>query len=228
MRCHLTTLSGSAILALCLQGALSAPIIEARASSEDMYNALLKIAPDSEECPMNVSQMEYCRTAKQAAQPILDSFTEWGLTNTNEKAAVVAVMAYESESFRYAVNLAHSTTGQGTRNMQSPEFNKKYATDIPWVNQVLGLDRTVNGPEPMNILNTLNGNDTTSFGSGAWFLAKNCDDKTRQQLQAGGEDGFKAYMVNCVQIGESGWDSQKEKRLPFYTSAVDEFTKHQI
>ncbi|KAI5297349.1 hypothetical protein KEM56_004884 [Ascosphaera pollenicola] len=210
------------LLTLSLQTAFSLPIlIQQRTNSQvrAMTSALKVIAPKSSSCGTNPQ----CRTAEKAAKPILQSFESYGLTTVAEKAAVVSIMAYESGEFEYDVNQAHPHIGQGTRNMQSPDFNKKYAESID------GLKQLVQGASPEKILDLLNAEDDFSFGSGAWFLTTQCDAKTRNGLknaQAGKEDeAYKTYLNDCVGIGAEAMKTQGESRMKYWHDALEQFKK---
>ncbi|KZZ87008.1 hypothetical protein AAP_06043 [Ascosphaera apis ARSEF 7405] len=215
----------SLILTLALQTALSHPLLSKRTDAEvhSMISALKVIAPTSQSCDQSTPLHDQCRTAEQAAKPILQSFELYELTSTAEKAAVVSIMAYESGEFKYDVNLAHPHTGQGTRNMQSPAFNKKFAESID------GLRDLVRNVDPETILAYLNGEDDFSFGSAAWFLTTQCDEGTRNGLKnaAAGQEGqaYRAYLNNCVGIGPDAMQTQGEKRMKYFNDALEQFKK---
>ena len=91
-------------------------------------SSILHIAPGTSSCA-NPPAAGECRTAAQAAPYIAISFTNVDISDFHSQAALLALMLYESGDFKYKINHfpAPGTPGQGTRNMQSPEFNAKYA-----------------------------------------------------------------------------------------------------
>ncbi|KAF2270548.1 hypothetical protein CC78DRAFT_528302 [Lojkania enalia] len=137
-----------------------------------------------------------CRTAAQAAGPISHSFSKYRINSVGEQAALVALMLFESGSFTYDKNHfpAPGRPGQGTRNMQSPEFNFEYAKDLYGEETALAANAT--GPEA--VLKLVNGNDADSFGSAAWFLSTQCKDPIKQGLASESQAGWSAYLTECI------------------------------
>lgn len=129
-----------------------------------------------------------CADAARAAPAISKSFTKYGLTTKGEQAAAIALMLFESESFKYKMNHYPGRPGQGTYNMQMLKFNEQYATS-------LGLPNT---GLPNDILNGLNKSDDVAFGSAAWFMSTQCTPAVRTALKAGTEEGWNAYISGCV------------------------------
>lgn len=64
-------------------------------------------------------------------------------------------------------------------NMQSPTYNKKYATSIP---SLKDKSQCVNAGE---VLDLLLANKEYDFGAGAWFLTTQCSSDVRTALQKG-------------------------------------------
>ena len=64
--------------------------------------SILKISPSTRSCD-NPPAAGECRTATQATPYIALSFTNFGITAFAEQAALVALMLYESGSFKYSV-----------------------------------------------------------------------------------------------------------------------------
>lgn len=62
---------------------------------------VLHVAPKSESCTNPPAKGE-CATAEQAARNIALSFDTYGVSSRAEQAAVIALMAFESEEFRYS------------------------------------------------------------------------------------------------------------------------------
>ncbi|KAI5295001.1 hypothetical protein KEM52_002639 [Ascosphaera acerosa] len=193
--------------------------IQQRDDSLDRLTAALKIiAPNSVYCDTVLPGADQCRTAAQAAGPIKRSWEKYGLQYRGERAAVVAVMAYESVDFRYAVNQAHPDIGQGTRNMQSPAFNRLYALSIP------EIAATVNSTTPSQLLDTLNSNDDWSFGSAAWFLTTQCDAKTRAAVANANRfetEPFIAYVRDCLGVKGADLEAEKEERVRDWKAAME-------
>lgn len=89
------------------------------------------------------------------------------------------------------------------RNMQSPAYNKKYASSIPALK-----DKAAKVSDPADLLDLLRGDETYDFGSGAWFLTTQCSKDVRAKLQKGDEAGWQMYISDCV--GTSVTDERKE------------------
>ncbi|KAL8735874.1 MAG: hypothetical protein Q9181_002652 [Wetmoreana brouardii] len=130
---------------------------------------LISMAPKSNTCAGAPSPKE-CKTAGEAAPFINQSFRTYGITTTGEAAAVISTMAFETDDFKYNINHFPGVPGQGTRNMQSPEFNLKYAKSIPALQSKLAAA----GSDPKAVLGLLTANGEYDFGSGAWYLATQC------------------------------------------------------
>ncbi|KAF9884333.1 hypothetical protein FE257_001846 [Aspergillus nanangensis] len=167
------------------------------------------IAPKSKSCE-NAPSPEECATSEQAATNIAQSFETYKVTSPAEQAAVIALMAFESMDFEYNKNHFPGVPGQGTRNMQSPEFNAKYAASIPALADKL---QAASG-DPAKVLNVLLSDEKYDFGSGAWFLTSQCSKEVRSNLQSGSEAGWKDYISSCV-----GTDANDERKA-YWTRAV--------
>lgn len=77
------------------------------------------------------------------------------------------------------------------RNMQSPAFNKLYASSIP----------ELKGKVSDNVSATLDlllENEHWDFGSAAWFLVSQCSEQVRQGVRDAELDGWEAYISQCV------------------------------
>jgi len=163
---------------------------------------LLAIMPTSNTCA-GASPPDECRTAKQAAPAINKSFSTFQINTAGEAAALVSLMALESGEFKFARNKFPGRPGQGTRNMQMPDFNLKYARDIPKLstklNKIVPAGATKTTDKQKNaVLDLLLADDSTDFGSAAWFLTTKCAAEVRQGLQAGTMAGWEAYITSCV------------------------------
>jgi hypothetical protein len=150
---------------------------------------LLTVMPTSSTCTETVE----CRTAARAAPWVSKSFLDYGISSKAEQAALLGIMAFESVEFKYNTNQA-GHVGQGTRNMQSAEFNLKYAQSIPELREKMA----VVGVKDLNAVRGLVLEDQYSFASAAWFLATQCGDGVRGQLQTGSKAGWEKYISECV------------------------------
>ncbi|WEW56829.1 hypothetical protein PRK78_002284 [Emydomyces testavorans] len=179
--------------------------------------ALKVICPKSAKDPcVDAPQTKgQCRTASQAAGPILRSFERYGIADKNEMAALVSLMALESVEFTYQRNIYPGRPGQGTRNMQLADWNARYAASIPELKQQLDkgcLDRD-------KILDLLLSKDEYDFGSAAWYLTSQCSAEVRSGLQSGTQDGWEKYITGCVETKVS------DERLQYWQKAMDEMKK---
>lgn len=158
--------------------------------SSTLEKAILAAAPGSSSCS-GASFPSECRTASQAASPIANSFSTYSVTSPAEQAALIALMLYESGEFKYNQNHWPGVPGQGTRNMQSPAFNKLYATSL------FGADKVAAAGSPAGVLELVSG-DKESFASAAWFVTSQCSAAVRSGLQSGSQSGWEGYLTGCV------------------------------
>ena len=176
-------------------------------------NQILTISPVSNLCagPRFSPQ---CRTADQVAAAIGPSFAQYGVTSPGEIAALVSLVAFESEDFKYNINISPGIPGQGTRNMQSAAFNLLYAHSIPALSTSLAAITTSTVSSDLSSLqlnavrDLLTNDNTLDFGSAAWFLSTQCSASVRTGLQNGDEDGWEAYLTGCVSTTPT--DERKE------------------
>lgn len=163
-------------------------------------SAIVAIAPDSASC-FNATYPAECANATDAAPWINEAFSTFSIDAFGTQAALLSLMLFETDSFKYKINHFPGVPGQGTRNMQSPAFNLKYAE---WLaanatdsgistSQVEAAD--AEGPE--QVLALVNDN-RWGFASAAWFLATQCDEKFRGGLAAQTEDGWNSYLTDCI------------------------------
>lgn len=94
--------------------------------------------------------------------------------------------------------------------MQSPSYNKKYASSLP----ALKNDIPNVSDSPADLLDLLRNNETYDFGSGAWFLTTQCSRDVRAKLQSGSESGWQLYISDCVGT------SVTEERRGYWMKAV--------
>ena len=160
---------------------------------------LVKLAPSTANCN-NAPAASECRTAAQAAPYIGISFTNFGITEFPVQAALVSLMLYETGDFKYARNHFPGVPGQGTRNMQSPAYNLKYAQWLSMECNNCGISASdvqsaqAKGPEA--VLALVN-SDEWGFGSAAWFLSTQCGAGVRSELAKGDDAGWAAYL-GCI------------------------------
>ncbi|KAJ5248977.1 hypothetical protein N7468_000428 [Penicillium chermesinum] len=205
-----STVTSTLILSLSLLSAASPiPWLAARGTSVTEAQ-ILKFAPSSNSCANPPAEGE-CATAKTAAKYASQSFQTYKVSSKAEQAAILSLMAFESDDFKYNKNHFPGTPGQGTRNMQSPAFNKKYASSIPALSSKIA--QVAN--DPAALLDLLRDNETYDFGSGAWFLTTQCSANVRSALQTGSESGWQQYISDCV--GTSVTDERKA----YWEKAVD-------
>lgn len=129
-----------------------------------------------------------CATAEQAAPFVAQGWMTYNIKSKGAQAATLALMAYESGEFKF--NQAHfpPTPGKGTRNMQSPTFNVKYAASI------FGSKAS---SDPVTALNSVLPNQY-SFASASWFLATQCP-SVLQQFATDPNGAWTAYLgPNCI------------------------------
>ena len=87
--------------------------------------------------------------------------------------------------------------------MQSPSYNKKYASSLP----ALADKLPAVSDDPAALLDLLRANEAFDFGSGAWFLTTQCSADVRAALQRGDQAGWERYITECV--GTSVTDERK-------------------
>lgn len=158
------------------------------------------IAPESATCTGAPYPAE-CATATDAAPWINLAFRVFGIHAFGTQAALLSLMLYETGSFKYKINHYPGVPGQGTRNMQSPTFNLKYAqwlaanmTDSGISSQQVAEAATEG---PVQVLALVNG-ERWGFASAAWFLATQCDEEVNQGLATLTEEGWNTYLTDCV------------------------------
>ncbi|KAL4877693.1 hypothetical protein BJY04DRAFT_197678 [Aspergillus karnatakaensis] len=162
------------------------------------------IAPKSASCenPEEIAPEE-CATAAQAAPAFSAAFKKYKLTSKEEQAAVISISAFESGEFRFSRNHFPGVEGQGTRNMQSPAFNKLYAASIPALSERFEEVQD----EPGAVLELLLEDLSVDFGSSSWFLTTQCEESIREGLKKDGEKGWEAFIVDCV-----GTEANEERK----------------
>ncbi|KAF4636538.1 hypothetical protein G7Y89_g1548 [Cudoniella acicularis] len=190
-----------------------------RAAGNSAASIILQIAPTSNSCD-NPPYPGECATNTEASQPLIDSFERYGITNTNEMAAVMGLIAFESGDFKANINHVPGKAGQGTRNMMYPQYVLEYAQSFPELSSQIskitaGSSSASLSDDQLNAVRALVLPDQYSFGSAAWFLTTQCA-SIRPQLQTGTQAGFEAYM-GC--IGTTVTDA----RLAYWTAGIAAF-----
>ena len=155
---------------------------------------LQDIAPKATTCS-DAKVAAQCKTNVQAAKFINQSFQTYNITSPAEAAAIVSLIALESVEFKFNINQVPGVPGQGTRNMQMPDYNLKYAQSILPLKDKLAAA----GTDPKAVLALLTADGNLDFGSAAWFLTTQCSPAIRTALQAGTMEGWKSYIKDCVQ-----------------------------
>jgi hypothetical protein len=143
---------------------------------------------------------EECATYATAAPAVASSFTKYGVSTTGQQAALLSIMLFESDYFHYNKHHFPSLNpGQGTRNMQSIEYNKKYATELYGA---AAVEQAAAGGDDDAVLALVLGDDA-SFGSAAWFFKTQCTDAVKQGLVFGDKAGYVQYLTQCVGTSDS-------------------------
>ncbi|KAI3332690.1 hypothetical protein F4824DRAFT_285641 [Ustulina deusta] len=153
-----------------------------------------EIAPGSLSC----ADTTECRTNVQAAPFFIDAFQKYGLGSAGQMAAVLALTAYESVDYKYKHNVSPGRPGQGTSNLQMVNFNIDYANTFPELQAKVSALGTIATDDTKNQLLALVTPDEYNFGSGPWFLTKNCP-QVVSPLATGTDEAFSAYM-QCVGV----------------------------
>jgi len=191
-----------------------------RASGDSAVSMLLEIAPTSNTCSGAPVPSE-CATATQAAPYLITAMSSYGVTSAPEIAALLSLIAYETDDFKYNINHYPGNPGQGTRNMQMADYNLQYALSIPaLVGQVQAITTqttTTSGlsDDQLNAIRALVLPDEYTWASAAWYYTTKCA-SVRSQVQAGGQAGYEAYL-GCVGT------TATSDRLAYWTRANTAF-----
>jgi hypothetical protein len=160
--------------------------------------------PSASSCA-NAAFPSECATASQAAPYIAAGWAKYNITSKAAQAATLALIAYESGQLQY--NQAHypPLAGKGTRNMQSPDFNVKYAAYL------FGSSAS---SDPAAALNAVLPNQY-SCASASWFLATQCPG-VLSQFGSDAEGAWTAYLgEGCIGTTDNAqrdgfWASAKQ------------------
>ena len=178
--------------------ATAIPLVRKQAACISANN-LITIAPATASCD-GASFPSECAPASVAAPNIAQSFSLFNVDSFGAQAALVAIMLFESGDFKYKINHFPGVAGQGTRNMQSPTFNSKYADWIVANGQDASITQSsvaAVANDPAALLNLIN-TDQWSFASAAWFISTQCGASQIQALGDGSQASFEAYLTGCV------------------------------
>jgi hypothetical protein len=191
-----------------------------RAPGDSAVSMLLEIAPTSNTCAGAPVPSE-CATATQAAPYLITAVSQYGITSAPEIAALLSLIAFETGDFKYNINHYPGRAGQGTRNMQMPDYNLQYALSIPalvgQVQAITSQTTTTTGlsDSQLNAIRALVLPDQYTWASAAWFYTTKCA-SVRSQVQAGGQAGLNAYL-GCVGT------TATSDRLAYWTRANTAF-----
>ncbi|KAF9735771.1 hypothetical protein PMIN04_001519 [Paraphaeosphaeria minitans] len=209
---------GCALLSAALALALPTPQTTADAAHCGITaEQLTAMDPTTASCSGAAFAAE-CADASTAAPAINSAFEKYSIHEPGVQAALIAIMLFESGSFKYNHNHypAPGRPGQGTRNMQMAPFNEKYATDLFGAGAVAAARAAPNGQDPSDaMLALVNAKDEDSFGSAAWFLTTQCNASIKDGLATGSSAGWEAYLVDCVgtthdPARDASWTKAKE------------------
>jgi hypothetical protein len=161
---------------------------------------VIAIAPESASCT-GASYPAECATATDASPWISLAFRSFGVHSFGTQAALLSLVLYESGSFKYNINHFPGMPGQGTRNMQSPAFNLRYALWLAanMTDSGISLQQVDEAEKEgsVQVLALVN-NQRWSFASAAWFLATQCNEEIGQGLATSTEEGWETYLTHCV------------------------------
>lgn len=180
--------------ALALAGALAVSVTAAPVDQNPFQitpQQITSIAPTAASCN-GAPFPEECADAARAAPAISASFQKYDICSRGAQAALLAIMVFESGSFKYNKNHFPGRPGQGTRNMQMPDFNREYA------NATLDPATLANATTVEAVLALLNKDDKLSFGSAAWYLKTKCNASIKNDLKSGSDAAWDAYLTQCV------------------------------
>lgn len=196
---HTTSLI--ALLALAAGTTTAAPL-QPRSPGTLTAAAITALDPTTSSCASAPAAGE-CRTAAVAAPAIAISFANFGIATFGAQAALLALMLHETAGFKYSRNHypAPGRPGQGTRNMQMPEYNVEYARWLATTCANCGVSaaqvQQAEAEGPDSVLALVN-TDQWSFGSAAWYLDTQCDGQVKAGLGRGDEAGWAAFLTGCV------------------------------
>jgi hypothetical protein len=87
---------------------------------------LLEIAPTANTCD-NAPAAGECSTAQEAVPFITQSFTNYNVTSPAEQAALISLMAFETDELKYKKNHFPGVPGQGSKkSLRCSGFEKSF------------------------------------------------------------------------------------------------------
>ncbi|KAJ2559515.1 hypothetical protein EV175_000309 [Coemansia sp. RSA 1933] len=152
----------------------------------------------------SVTYTSECATNSRAVTAINNALTKYKISGRGEAVAVIALMAYESDSWQYNINHFPGRAGQGTRNMQMYNFNSEYAKLLYPTKAAAALASGTSGSDAQeNAVRALVLDDNDSFGSGFWYLVNHASSyyNNANKLRSGNSADFKDYVVTGVGAG---------------------------
>ncbi|PIA13569.1 hypothetical protein COEREDRAFT_83397 [Coemansia reversa NRRL 1564] len=172
------------------------------------------------------SDAEGCVPNSKAVDPINKAIAKYKITRRGEIVAVLALMAFESDSWKYNINISKHQPGQGTMAMMMYPSIYPYAKYL-YPNKVKDewakLDaETESDPDSskMNEVRALVLGDDDSFGAGFWFLTNRVEGdyhNNEKKLRDGNFEDFKTYCTEGVQ---AGWDDGRKTVWDSINSAL--------
>jgi hypothetical protein len=196
---QLTMRFHDALWALSL-GSLAAavPILQIREATA--ASIIQQISPASASCAGAPAAGE-CVTADQAAPYLISAMVNYKLYSPGQIAAVLSLIAFETGDLKYNKNHYPGRPGQGTRNMQMPQYNLLYARSIPELAPMANAITTGSADslstDQLNSLLALVLPDQYSWASAAWFLTSQCNPSVASGLESATDAAYSAYL-SCV------------------------------
>ena len=135
-----------------------------------------------------------CRTAAQAADPLIAAMQAYNLTSAGQIAAVLALVGLESADLKFKHNVSPGRVGQGTSAMLMPDNVAAYAGSIP----ELAGGVAAAGGDPGKVLELVV-DDRYNFGAGPWWLTSRCEAGVVEGLKGASDAAWRAYM-GCVGV----------------------------
>ncbi|KAJ1721053.1 hypothetical protein LPJ53_004383 [Coemansia erecta] len=185
----------------------------------DELNAAIPARAASDSCA-SVSFPDECATNDQALPAINAALSTYGITKRSEAVAVIALMAFESDSWQYNINHYPGRAGQGTKAMLMSNFVTEYAEQLHAADaqSVTSQAADPSSDDTVNALRALVLNDNDSFGSGFWYLVnKAAAYHNSDKLQDGDLASFQDYVVNGV---GASWDDSRGTIWSTVNSAI--------
>ncbi|KAJ1783194.1 hypothetical protein LPJ59_006646, partial [Coemansia sp. RSA 2399] len=142
-----------------------------------------------------------CATNSRAVTAINNALTKYQISGRGEAVAVIALMAFESDSWLYNINHNPGNPGQGTRNMQMYTFNSEYAQLLYPTQVAAATAANASGTASQeNAVLDLVLDDDDSFGSGFWYLVNHASGyyNNANKLRDGNSADFQDYITNGV------------------------------